>query len=203
MKNTIIIMMLGLVLLSFAWTAAASDEREHGRSAYPGKFYGTVESIPVSGRDGIWVINGREILVTGNTKIEEEHGKAVPGAFVEVKGDYTGKIFTAYEIEVKGGGRSGEIHPSHEKSLDGRSRDYSPDQERVFNSRLQGVIDAMPQTGYEGIWVIDGRKIDVTNKTLIDETGGKAVIGAFAKIKGIRSGDTITAYEIEIEKKNK
>lgn len=61
----------------------------------------------------------------------------------------------------------------------------------------------MPETGYEGIWVIDGRRIDVTGKTLIDETGGRAVVGAFAKIKGTRSGETVTANEIEIEMKRK
>lgn len=174
-----------------------------GQSAYPGKFYGTLESMPGTGRDGIWVINGRDILVTANTRIEEEYGKAAPEAYVEVKGDYSGKTFTAYKIEVKGGKRYQEIAPPPEKAAGSRPRDYSPHQERVFNSRLQGVIDGMPETGYEGIWVIDGRRIDVTGKTLIDETGGRAVVGAFAKIKGTRSGETVTANEIEIEMKRK
>ncbi len=203
MKNTLIIMLLGLVLVSFAWPSEASDEMEHGRSPYPGKFYGTVERMPETGRNGIWVINGREILVTGNTRIEEEYGKVAPGAYVEVKGDYSGKTFTAYEVEVKGEKRHQEITPSTENASGAKPRDYSPHQERVFNSRLQGVIEVMPKTGYEGIWVIDGRKIDVTNKTLIDETGGRAAVGVFAKVKGVRSGETISAYEIEIETKKK
>jgi len=173
------------------------------QSPYPGKFYGTVESMPDTGRDGIWVINGRDILVTGNTRIEEEYGKAAPGAFVEVKGDYSGKTFTAYKIEIKGTGRHHEIAPLTEKGPGDRPRDYFPQHERVFNSRLEGVIEGMPKSGYEGIWVIQGRKIEVTAKTIISETGGRAAVGTFVKVKGVRSGETITAYEIEIEGKGK
>jgi hypothetical protein len=75
------------------------------RSGYPGKFYGIIESMPEGKIEGIWVINGREVLVTANTKIEEEYGRATVGAYVEVKGNYIDRTFTAYEIEVKRGRR--------------------------------------------------------------------------------------------------
>jgi hypothetical protein len=186
-----------------AYKIEVEGSSDRAQSPYPGKFYGTVESMPETGRDGIWVINGREILVTGNTRIDEEYGKTAPGAFVEVKGDYSGRTFTAYEIEVKGEKRHREIPSSPKKATESGSRDYSPHKERIFNSRFQGIIDAIPQSGYEGSWVIDGRRVEVDNKTLIDETGGRAAVGAFARVKGIRSGETITAYEIEIETKRK
>jgi hypothetical protein len=75
------------------------------KTGYPGKFYGTIESIPEGRLEGIWIINGREVLVTPNTKIEEEYGRVTVGAYVEVKGNYIDRIFTAYEIEVKRGKR--------------------------------------------------------------------------------------------------
>lgn len=67
---------------------------------YESKFYGTVEKMP-EGIDGIWIVNGKEVLVTKDTAIEEKHGKAAVGAYVEIEGNLSGKTFSAYEIEVK------------------------------------------------------------------------------------------------------
>ncbi len=72
-----------------------------GHRHYNNEFYGTVESMPKDGYEGIWVINGREILVTRDTFIKEKHGKVKAGVFVEVEGSFTGKTITAHEIEVK------------------------------------------------------------------------------------------------------
>ena len=184
-----------------AYKIEVEGSGDMAKSPYPGKFYGTVDSIPDTGREGIWIINGREILVTGNTTIEEEYGKAAPGSYVEVKGDYAGKIFTAYEIEVKGEKRYREYTPPREKAYDSRTRDYSPEQKKTYNIRFAGTIESMPQTGYEGMWIIDGRTVEVTGRTLIDETGGRAVVGSYAKVKGVRIAEAFTAYEIEIDMK--
>ena len=79
-----------------------SDEghEKHDSGRGESKFYGTVEKIPAD-RIGSWTVNGREIKVTGATRIKEEYGKAVSGAYVEVEGSNTGKVFTADKIEVK------------------------------------------------------------------------------------------------------
>ena len=189
------------------FTAYKIEVEESGdatKSPYPGKFYGTVERIPETGWEGIWIINGREVLVTNSTKIEEEHGRVAAGTYVEVEGNYSGKTFTAYEIEVKGKRRYREYSPSEEKTYKSKSRDYSPHREKAYNSKFAGTVESMPEAGYEGPWIIDGRKVEVNNKTLIDETDGRVSVGAYTKVRGIRTGDTITAYEIEIEiKKNK
>jgi hypothetical protein len=71
---------------------------------YESKFYGTVEKLP-QGMIGTWVINRRDIAITRETRIIERHGKAAPGAYVEVEGVNTGKAFTAHRIEVKRSGR--------------------------------------------------------------------------------------------------
>ncbi|NIQ17260.1 MAG: hypothetical protein GTN43_00390 [Candidatus Aenigmarchaeota archaeon] len=176
---------------------------DNHKSPYPGKFYGTIEKIPETGREGIWIVNGREILVTNSTKIKEEHGKAEAGVYVEVEGNYSGKTFTAYEIEIKGERRYRKYDPSREKSYERKSRDYRKHPKKFFNSKFAGTIESIPESGYEGMWIIDGRKVVVNSKTLIDETDGRVSAGAYTKVKGIRSGDTITAYEIEIESKGK
>lgn len=74
-------------------------EYEH-RSGYEHEMYGTVEKLP-DGMVGAWTINGKQVDVTNETRIEEEYGKARVGAYVEVKGKKDGKSFKAYKIEVK------------------------------------------------------------------------------------------------------
>jgi len=54
-----------------------------------------------AGRIGFWTINNRKILVTSETRITEDYGRALVGAYVEVEGKNTGKSFDAGRIDVK------------------------------------------------------------------------------------------------------
>jgi hypothetical protein len=182
-----------------AYEIEIKQGKDFKKSAYPGKFYGTLESLPEKGWHGIWVINGREILITGQTRIEEEYGRIAVGALVKVEGNYSGNKFTAYEIEVKGESRYRDYDVTGQKTDKSKSRDYSPHREKVYNIKFAGPIESIPVAGYEGQWMVNGRKVEVTNKTLIDETAGKTSQGAYVEVKGIRQGETITAYEIEIK----
>ena len=65
------------------------------------RFYGTVEEMPQNGYEGIWRVNGREVLVTRLTKIDPKNGLLSAGSYVEVKGDPSEGIFTVYEITLK------------------------------------------------------------------------------------------------------
>ncbi len=97
---------LGIMVVLTAGPALASgregDEscEQRGAGKSESKFYGTVQKIPPE-RLGTWVVNGREILVTKETRIKEEYGTAVAGSYVEVEGNNTGKTFTACKVEVK------------------------------------------------------------------------------------------------------
>jgi hypothetical protein len=65
------------------------------------EFYGTIEKMPAPGSVGEWVISGKAVQVTKDTKLEEDHGPFQVGAYVEVEGlEYEGK-FIATEIETK------------------------------------------------------------------------------------------------------
>ncbi|MBI4688065.1 MAG: hypothetical protein HY756_09870 [Nitrospirae bacterium] len=107
MKTFITVLTVGLLI---ALTSAAVFSSDHGRrvgdveqqpSAYASKIYGTVEKLPEKGLSGTWIVNGKEIIVTKDTILKEEHGRVEVGAYVEVKGTHTEKTFTAYKIEVK------------------------------------------------------------------------------------------------------
>lgn len=91
-------------ILPLLFTEAAiggENEKTERGGNYNAKYYGVIESMPENSIEGIWIVNDREILVTKDTKIEEEYGKAAVGAYVEVEGDYLNKKFTAYKIEIK------------------------------------------------------------------------------------------------------
>jgi hypothetical protein len=102
-----------LIMVSFTGFAEASrhhddsyrEGREHrGYSSNKIKIYGTVDAMPQSGFEGIWQVNGREIIVNQGTRIKEKYGRLGLGAYVEIEGFYANNGgMQAYEIEVKGG----------------------------------------------------------------------------------------------------
>ena len=97
---------LGITAALGAGQVLASDKKveeayeTHGYGRVESKLYGIVQKIPTD-RVGIWTVNSREIQVTRETRITEEYGRVVAGAFVEVEGSNTGKVFSANKIEVK------------------------------------------------------------------------------------------------------
>jgi len=65
------------------------------------KFYGIIEKMPESGMVGEWVISGKAVQVTKDTKLEQDDGPFQLGAYVEVEGvEYEGK-FIAAEVETE------------------------------------------------------------------------------------------------------
>lgn len=106
MKTGAVLLKTGLVILLTTGAAYASDQEHHGagrqehQERHEGKIYGTVEKLP-DGLIGTWVVKGRQVRVTKETVIQEKHGKAEVGAYVEVEGNLVDKTLNAYEIEVK------------------------------------------------------------------------------------------------------
>ena len=87
-----------LVFMMAAGTAYAFASRPP--DVYGQKHHGIIVEMP-KGRIGIWNITGKRVEVTKETYIDEQRGKAEPGAFVEATGKEQGNIFRAYRIEVK------------------------------------------------------------------------------------------------------
>lgn len=88
--------LLCVVLMMFVLLTQAWADQE---------FYGTVQKMPTGGYIGEWIIAGKTVQVTQDTKLDFEHGPAVVGSYVKVEGiPFEGK-FIAEEIETKRGGR--------------------------------------------------------------------------------------------------
>ncbi|MBM4283862.1 MAG: hypothetical protein FJ128_01245 [Deltaproteobacteria bacterium] len=90
MRSKRILIALCLISLVFSGVAVAKV-----------KFYGYVEMVPQYGVYGIWIIGGRSVLVTAETKMKYKKGPIGPGAYVQVEGRYYGSQFVATEIEPK------------------------------------------------------------------------------------------------------
>ncbi len=106
MKRALTLLAVAAITLSITGTAEASRHEygeygEYGRGyASRTKFYGTIDSMPSS---GIWMVSGRQVVISPGTRIKEKYARVAPGAYVEVEGYHSNGGFTAYEIEVKSG----------------------------------------------------------------------------------------------------
>lgn len=179
--KTLVSLLLATFLTFFATGAAwtADDHDHHSRS----KLYGTVEEVPED-LYGRWIVNGRLITVTPQTRIVQEYGMATVGAFVEVKGEYDGREFLAEEIEIKQG-----IRPAVQSATSGRAG----------IEKFYGTITSLPR-GDLGTWIIDGREVFVDDRTRIDEKHGEAVVGSPVEIKGTFRGESFHALKIEVKR---
>ncbi|NOZ05885.1 MAG: hypothetical protein GXP41_05975 [Chloroflexi bacterium] len=140
------------------------------------KFYGTIEAMP-AGRLGDWTISGQTVHVSANTWINEEHGQAAVGAYVEVDGVVqTDGSWDASKVEVR--------------NASGGDQTYDD---------FYGTVETMPANRI-GMWVVSGRNVQVDANTRIDEQHGAATAGAYVEVKGARQADGSTlATEIDVQ----
>ena len=91
-----------LLCLFCAGSASADSDERYERYREEIKIYGVIDSMPSSGLIGRWVVGGREVEVTDRTEIEEEHGPAEVGRYVEVEGYRdSNNVLVAYELETE------------------------------------------------------------------------------------------------------
>ena len=179
--------MLGVSLFAVPVHASGDERYERyeyeGRERYRGerKLYGVIEKMPEKGYNGIWVVSGRQIMVSDRTRMKEQYGRAALGRTVEIEGVRNGESFIAYELEVE------------------RSREEGFDDDRRGNAEFYGTVETLPETGLNGVWKIDGREITVTPNTRIKEKYGQLAVGSTVEIEGRFSDNAFTAHEIEVK----
>ena len=146
---------------------------------------GTIESLPSApGLIGDWKVSGRTVHVTAATIIDQEHGRAMVGASVEVKGTLRadGSI-DASKIEVK--------------SLSSGSGDSSEGQ----RTNVKGEIQSLPSaSNLLGDWMIAGRLVHVISSTRLNAEHGAFAVGARVKVKGLQMADgSVVATKIQVK----
>jgi hypothetical protein len=161
--------------------AVKIEPAETGANAF--EFHGVVTTLPnTAGFVGDWVVDGRTIHVTSNTRIDQEEGLLAVGSFVEVKGTLRsdGSV-DATEIEVERSATAERPVPTFE---------------------LHGTVEQLPNTaGLVGDWVVSGRTVHVTSSTLIRPGASAVSVGSFVEVEGmLRTDNTIDASSVEVER---
>ncbi len=108
MRITTLLLGAGLILVLAGGPAWGSEQegKEGTKREYrydekeEAKIYGAIENIP-EGVYGHWIVNGKNVLVTENTRMEGKHGEVAVGTHVEIEGNYVGKVLDARRFEVK------------------------------------------------------------------------------------------------------
>ena len=154
-------------------------ETEQLPAGYRSKIYGTVESLPKNGFLGVWIVNGRQVVVTEDTFLEEEHGTVQLGAFVEIKGEQSRDSLAATKVEVKRATKASGSPTNME-------------------STISGTIESLPK-GLLGTWVVSGKEILVLKHTIMTGKNGRPKIGDSVQIQGAVSGETFIVSRIEIK----
>src|SRR5262245_32690133 len=128
---------------------------------------GVIQSLPVGGLIGDWIVSGHVVHVTAATIIDIEHGPVVVGAHVEVKGTIRADTsIDATKIEVE----------------ENEQEDHSP-------TRLKGSIQSLPHTrDMTGDWMVNTTTVHVTTSTRLNSDHGFTV-GGHVKVKGMQRAD--------------
>jgi hypothetical protein len=80
------------------------------------------------------------------------------------------------------------------------SQDGYEDEEREYRSaKFYGVVDALPQNGASGTWLVNGREVLVTHATEIKQKRGNVAVGVYVEVEGHHSGSSFAADEIEVK----
>lgn len=147
------------------------------------KLTGTIDTLPSSGRNGTWVVDGRNVIVTSETGIETKSGPVTAGACVDVSGTAAaGTAIDAKKITTR---------PAS------KCKDASTGKDGV---EIFGAIELLPPAGARiGDWKVAGTFVRVTAQTKIEQEAAPVVLGACAEVQGTRNPDnSLTASKIEI-----
>ena len=144
------------------------------------ELHGTVGILPATtGFLGDWVVSGITVHVTAATEINAEDGTIVVGSFVEVKGlsEADGSI-TANKIELK--------------------NDQGDNEEG--DGMLNGTLEHSQTGDDNGVWMVSGHRVHVTNQTKIVRNGHSLHRGADLRVTGHwRANGSMRAQRIVVK----
>ena len=180
MKKLRSVMVLTTLALVLAPMAALADSGGSGDgSGSDTQLTGIVESMPLGGLIGDWVVNGVTVHVTDATEIDQEDATIAVGSTVDVEG----MLLTDGSIDAQ--------------SIQGTE---SSDDDSFGEVEFTGTVESMPADGFIGDWVVSGTTVHVTDVTEIDgEDGVMPTVGSTVEVKGLGESDgSVTAESIEL-----
>jgi hypothetical protein len=69
-----------------------------------------------------------------------------------------------------------------------------------YRSKLFGTVEALP-TGYSGTWIVNGRSVEVSPQTVIEQEHDGIAVGTYVEIEGRSDGRTFIAHKVEVKRR--
>lgn len=69
-----------------------------------------------------------------------------------------------------------------------------------YRSKFFGTVEALP-IGFSGTWIVNGRSVEVSPQTVIEQEHDGIAVGTYVEIEGRSDGRTITAYKVEVKRR--
>ncbi len=138
----------------------SQDCSNHDDEAVDVHRYAIVESRPLGETEGNWLVGGVTYSVTDDSTLTENHGPAAVGACVKVHYTTETTPFEVWEIESK---------PQIACQGDGSGPDLEYE---------TGLVTALPASGGEGDWYVDGQHFIANSQTGFDTGNGPLALGA-------------------------
>ncbi|MEK7833591.1 MAG: DUF5666 domain-containing protein, partial [Acidobacteriota bacterium] len=168
-----------------ATSITVKDNVPGGPASYV-RFFGTLTKLPDAsiqignGRAGDWIVGGKTVHVEPRTRIKEEHGRAIVGAYLEVEGNQRadGSI-DAVEITVE--------------------RDAAAPAGTIGYIDFYGPIRTIPSAAnFVGAWVVDGKTVNVSATTKLEKGRVDFAVGVIVEVKGyLLANGQVNATKIE------
>lgn len=151
---------------------------KNGGVEVPGNFklYGFVQSMPSTGFNGTWVINGAQFIADPNSLFDETQGLLAVGAYVEVEYTQEGADARIYKLET------------HVPPGAGAANLYGA------LSNVSGSVRSGAGT-YNETWTIGGQAVTVTDATLLSDLGGEMEIGTWVLVNLADTAGVATQIE--------
>ena len=177
-----------LVRLSTVEPYKCGGQHEDDHSDHRDKFFGRVEALPEDGLIGLWVIGGKSISVTEETKLFAKIPFTV-GVTVKVEFNTTmSDTMVASQINLIYGIYRRDHHP------DGHFGDHDGNEGQAY-----GIVESRPLSDVVGVWVIGGIPYSVTEQTNFDD-GVIPSVDDMVKVKYFVQDDGgRLAFKIEAE----
>jgi uncharacterized protein (TIGR03437 family) len=157
-----------------------------GSNAGEFKHIGVLQQLPASGFTGAWVVGGRTIGVSSQTRINQEDGMVRIGACLEAEGTLLSDgALSASEVSVELPSKCGFVQvPGGAAML----------------SEFYGVVQSMPAGGREGLWQVGGRMVSATSATKFEADEGPIQAGVCVEVTGTAgTNGSIAAVKIDSE----
>lgn len=69
-----------------------------------------------------------------------------------------------------------------------------------YRSTFYGTVEELPAE-FNGTWVVNGRPVEVTPQTTIEQEHGRIAVGSYVEIKGRSDGRKFTAHKVEVKRR--